>query len=200
MRIRAGKVLIYIVLYINATFIKRGIPIWPIYCKFICIHIWIYVWTWMMLSIHTWILIYELHNAIRYECIFVYTLMIGVWCSGMTQSRLHSNVLSLCMETVWTSSNLEARSIYQQQCGMAKRLAPWAVVAAQAVSQHSVLWGQIFSICRQMNAPSVTRSVQTWLQRTSWTKQINCIPLAMEKLSECRWKGHSWNCLNGTDA
>ena len=35
MRIGADKVPISIVLYIDATFIKRGIPIRPIYCKYI---------------------------------------------------------------------------------------------------------------------------------------------------------------------
>jgi|LauGreDrversion4_2_1035121.scaffolds.fasta_scaffold647128_1 hypothetical protein len=35
MRVGSGKVPISIVLYIDATFIKRGIPIRPIYCKFI---------------------------------------------------------------------------------------------------------------------------------------------------------------------
>jgi hypothetical protein len=39
LRIRAEKVLISIVVYIMATFIKRGIPIRPIYCKYIRIHI-----------------------------------------------------------------------------------------------------------------------------------------------------------------
>jgi hypothetical protein len=36
-QVSQGKVPISIVLYIDATFLKRGIPIRPIYCKYIVI-------------------------------------------------------------------------------------------------------------------------------------------------------------------
>ena len=58
-------------------------------------------------------LMYELFNVFRYELIFEI-------CSGMSQQRPHRDVLSLLMETAWTSTHLEARSVYQQQRGMAK--------------------------------------------------------------------------------
>jgi len=67
-RIGADKVPISIVLYIDATFIKRGIPIRPIYYKYICIHIWINIW--IVLSIHTWI------NVWIMQCIQIW---INLW-------------------------------------------------------------------------------------------------------------------------
>jgi hypothetical protein len=66
LRVGAGKVPISIVLYIDATFIKRGIPIRPIYCKYICIHIRIQ----FMYSYMNSRYMYSYMNSYMYESIY----------------------------------------------------------------------------------------------------------------------------------
>ncbi len=56
-RVGEGKVPVSIVLYIDDTFLKKGIPIRPAYSKFVCIYIYIYHTqdhTWCHDWYHTW--------------------------------------------------------------------------------------------------------------------------------------------------